>query len=69
MRDGAVVAEGAPAEIVTEQLIESVFGLSCVIVPDPVTGTPMIVPRGRHAIRVDTGAAVAVSAIDKKETP
>ncbi|MBZ5761821.1 ABC transporter ATP-binding protein [Rhizobium sp. VS19-DR104.2] len=49
MRDGAIVAEGTPAAIVTEQLIESVFGLACVIVPDPVTGTPMIVPRGRHS--------------------
>ncbi|MBO9101346.1 MULTISPECIES: ABC transporter ATP-binding protein [unclassified Rhizobium] len=49
MRDGAIVAEGTPAAIVTEQLIESVFGLACVIVPDPVMGTPMVVPRGRHS--------------------
>lgn len=67
MRDGAVVAEGAPAEIVTEQLIESVFGLACVIVPDPVTGTPMIVPRGRHTTRQDTGASASVPATDKEQ--
>ncbi|TDB97742.1 ABC transporter ATP-binding protein [Actinomadura sp. 7K534] len=44
MRDGRVVAAGAPADIVDTALIKEVFDLSCVIVPDPVTGTPMIVP-------------------------
>jgi iron complex transport system ATP-binding protein len=49
MRGGAVVAEGAPSAIVSAQLVEEVFGLSCVIIPDPFTGTPLIVPRGRHS--------------------
>jgi iron complex transport system ATP-binding protein len=44
MRDGRVVAAGAPAAVVDAALIKEVFDLSCVIVPDPVTGTPMIVP-------------------------
>ena len=47
MKDGAVVAQGAPAEIVTAELVEEVFGLSCVVVPDPVTGTPSVTPIGR----------------------
>lgn len=47
MKDGAVVAEGAPREIVTADLVEDVFGLACVVVPDPVTGTPNVVPIGR----------------------
>ncbi|WP_369373053.1 ABC transporter ATP-binding protein [Promicromonospora sp. Populi] len=47
MRDGAVVAQGAPAEIVTAELVEEVFELPCVVVPDPVTGTPSITPIGR----------------------
>ncbi|TDE19598.1 ABC transporter ATP-binding protein [Actinomadura sp. 6K520] len=47
MRDGRVVAAGAPADIVDTALIKEVFDLSCVIVPDPVTGTPMIVPDAR----------------------
>lgn len=49
MRDGAVVAQGEPSGIVSEKLVEDVFGLACLIVPDPVSGTPMIVPRGRQA--------------------
>ncbi|TBU98524.1 Fe(3+)-dicitrate ABC transporter ATP-binding protein [Stutzerimonas kirkiae] len=46
MRDGAVVAQGEPAAIFTEQLVEQVFGLSALIIPDPLSGTPMLVPRG-----------------------
>lgn len=44
MADGAVVAEGAPGEVITAELIAKVFGLACVIVTDPVAGTPIIVP-------------------------
>ncbi|CAK7258092.1 MULTISPECIES: ABC transporter ATP-binding protein [unclassified Shinella] len=47
MKDGCILAEGGPEEIVTEGLVEDVFGLSCLVVDDPVSGTPMIVPRGR----------------------
>lgn len=47
MKAGAVVAQGAPAEIVTAELVEEVFGLRCVVVPDPVAGTPQVVPLGR----------------------
>lgn len=32
---------------VTEQLIRDVFGIGCRIIPDPVTGTTLIVPIGR----------------------
>lgn len=47
MRGGKVIAEGAPKEIVTPALIEQVYGLQCVIIDDPVSHTPMIVPLGR----------------------
>lgn len=47
MKDGAVVAEGAPADVVTADLVEDVFGLPCRIIADPVTGTPLVVPEGR----------------------
>jgi len=51
MKDGAVVTAGAPADVLTAELVEDVYGLACVVVPDPVTGTPMVVPRGREARR------------------
>ncbi|MEX5711012.1 ABC transporter ATP-binding protein [Parafrankia sp. FMc6] len=47
MKDGAVVAEGPPSEIVTAELVDEVFGLRCLVVPDPVAGTPQVVPLGR----------------------
>ncbi|MGA0541902.1 ABC transporter ATP-binding protein [Neotabrizicola sp. VNH66] len=47
MRDGAILAEGAPDQIVTEALMARVFGLEALVMPDPVTGRPMVVPRGR----------------------
>lgn len=47
MKDGAVVAEGPPSEVLTEALVEDVFGLPCRIIEDPVSGTPLVVPLGR----------------------
>lgn len=47
MADGDVVATGTPAEVLTEELVTDVFDLPCVVVPDPVTGSPMVVPRRR----------------------
>ena len=47
MRDGKVVAEGAPKDIVTPELIEKVYGLRCMIIDDPVSHTPLVVPLGK----------------------
>lgn len=44
MRSGAIVAKGAPAQILTAELVQEVFGLNAVVIPDPVSGTPMVVP-------------------------
>ncbi|RYV51554.1 ABC transporter ATP-binding protein [Pengzhenrongella frigida] len=49
MRKGRVVAQGTPAEVVTEDLVREVFGLECRVLPDPETGTPMVVPARRNA--------------------
>ena len=51
MKDGAIVASGAPAQVFTEALVEHVFGLASLIIEDPVTGTPLLVPKGRSAAR------------------
>ena len=48
MRDGAIVAEGRPDDVVTAPLVEQVFGLRCEVLPDPVSHTPMVIPIGRH---------------------
>ncbi|MFH7827065.1 iron-enterobactin ABC transporter ATP-binding protein [Kluyvera chengduensis] len=48
LREGKIVAEGAPKEIVTPALIEAIYGLRCVIIDDPVANTPLVVPLGRR---------------------
>jgi iron complex transport system ATP-binding protein len=58
MRPGGVIAaEGRPADVVTAELIEDVFGLSCRIVDDPESGTPMVIPRRRARATVSPAAA------------
>ena len=49
MRDGKIVTEGPPGSVVTEATVRDVFGLEVRIIDDPVTGTPLVVPAGRHA--------------------
>lgn len=44
MRDGRILAEGPPAEVITSQRVEEVFGLANIVVDDPVTGGPLVVP-------------------------
>ncbi|GIM89160.1 ABC transporter ATP-binding protein [Paractinoplanes toevensis] len=48
MRDGKIVAQGRPAEVFTVELLADVFGLSALVVPDPATGTPLVVPLPRE---------------------
>ena len=48
LKAGALVAEGPPADVVTEELVREVFDLACRVMDDPVSGTPLIVPIGRH---------------------
>jgi iron complex transport system ATP-binding protein len=48
LKAGQIVAEGASGDVVTEELVRNVFGLDSRVVPDPVSGTPLIIPLGRH---------------------
>ena len=46
MSEGRIVAQGAPADVVTAELVDRVFGLPAHVLPDPVTGSPLVVPLG-----------------------
>lgn len=48
MRDGKIVAQGAPREIITAALVQQVFGLACMVIDDPVSHTPLVIPHARH---------------------
>ncbi|ROQ41604.1 iron complex transport system ATP-binding protein [Frondihabitans sp. PhB188] len=44
LHGGGVVADGPPAEVITPATLELAFGLRARVIPDPVTGTPLVVP-------------------------
>ena len=44
MRDGSVIYSGQPSEIVSSEMVEKVFNLRTVIISDPVTGSPLVIP-------------------------
>jgi iron complex transport system ATP-binding protein len=46
LRDGAIVAAGAPTEVVTPALLRQVFGIEAEVVPDPRTGVPLCIAYG-----------------------
>lgn len=48
VKNGRIFAEGTPREVVTPETVEAVFGMSSRVIDDPVTGTPLVVPIGRH---------------------
>lgn len=57
MKDGRVLATGSPAQVITPELMAQAFGLACEVVPDPQTGTPMVVPFGRGGFRAAGGSS------------
>ncbi|MBM6616632.1 ABC transporter ATP-binding protein [Bacillus suaedaesalsae] len=48
LHQGKLVEEGKPSKVITSTLIEKIFGLHCTIMTDPVSGSPSVVPIGRH---------------------
>jgi iron complex transport system ATP-binding protein len=51
MAKGRIVDQGLPGDVITASLVEQVFGLACQVFPDPVTGTPLVVPLARRRAR------------------
>ena len=47
MRDGQIVADGTPHEVVTPVTLREVFELECEVVADGRTGRPIVVPIAR----------------------
>jgi iron complex transport system ATP-binding protein len=50
MRAGKIVSQGEPSDVMTQELLADVFHLDARVIPDPVAGTPLVVPIA--AIRV-----------------
>ena len=44
MQSGRLVASGSPKEILTPDLLKSVYGINAIVQPSPVNGTPQVTP-------------------------
>lgn len=61
MADGAVLAQGSPAEVITPEVLRTAFRLEALVVTDPVTGGPLIVPARRAGRGVGSGTGRSAS--------
>ena len=50
LRKGKLIKQGSPDEVITSELIDTVFGLDCEVIKDPVSNSPFIIPKGRHML-------------------
>lgn len=50
LRQGKLLAEGKPDHVITSEWIKDIFGLRCTVVKDPISGSPSVVPIGRHHV-------------------
>lgn len=48
LKDGRLISQGTPEEVIQEETIWKVFSLTCKVMKDPVSQSPFIIPIGRH---------------------
>src|SRR5690606_8135715 len=53
MKGGKLVAEGRPADVMTESVVADVFGMTSRIITDPTSGRPIMLPIGRHRMAAE----------------
>ena len=59
VRDKQIYAQGKPEEVVTMEMVQNVFRMNCMIIKDPIFGTPLCVPhgKGRTVVEEESGEA------------
>ncbi|OMF21667.1 iron dicitrate ABC transporter ATP-binding protein [Paenibacillus sp. FSL H8-0548] len=53
LHQGMLVTEGEPAEVITSTMIKDIFGLDCTVIKDPISGSPLVVPKGRYHVNAE----------------
>ncbi|MFC5466382.1 ABC transporter ATP-binding protein [Lederbergia graminis] len=48
VKEGKLIAEGHPTVVLTSDLVKTVFDLNCLVIADPISHTPLIIPKGRY---------------------
>ncbi|MBQ0886067.1 ABC transporter ATP-binding protein [Streptomyces sp. RM72] len=52
MREGAILAQGHPRDVITADLLHEAFGLRAKVIDDPVGDRPLVVPIGRTHVEL-----------------
>ncbi|WP_369275539.1 ABC transporter ATP-binding protein [Streptomyces sp. R11] len=52
MRDGSILAQGHPRDVIAAELLHEAFGLRAMVIEDPAGDRPLIVPIGRTHVQL-----------------
>ncbi|MFE5922246.1 ABC transporter ATP-binding protein [Streptomyces sp. NPDC056468] len=52
MRDGSILAQGHPRDVITAELLHEAFDLRALVIEDPAGDRPLIVPIGRTHVQL-----------------
>ena len=52
LHEGRLHSAGRPHEVLVPELVQDVFGMRSTVIPDPVSGKPLMLPMGRHHVAV-----------------
>ncbi|WP_431710106.1 SIP domain-containing protein [Glutamicibacter uratoxydans] len=69
LKDGKIYASGHPSVVVTEQTVKEVFGMPSRVIPDPVAGTPLVLPIGKHRVLRAETLLAAKGIVRRKAAP
>jgi len=48
MESGKIIATGSPKNVITKANIKRIFGLESIIIDDPISKTPLVIPKSYH---------------------
>ncbi len=43
MKSGKIISEGCPKDVMTKELVLELYGIECDLMPDPMTGSPILI--------------------------
>lgn len=43
MKSGEILTQGSPKDIMTKELVRELYGVDCDLIPDPMTGSPILI--------------------------
>ncbi|MBB6632985.1 ABC transporter ATP-binding protein [Cohnella thailandensis] len=70
LKQGTVLYEGNPVEVMTPEMLRVVFGIDADVIPDPRTGTPMCLPYGlaHEGLEEEATGAAGIASENKQRT-